>query len=118
MVAAAKALDGRDQARAETEAVRRERDAMETSRDGWWKQAKAHNRAQKELKALAAELVEGLARFGKHADSYAPQEDDAFQVWKDATEVLITVGDLRTAHALAARARAQGIGGEKEKGNG
>lgn len=45
------------------------------------------------------EMIEALGIFAQYADYYDAAEDDIHQVWIDATEIKITVGDLRRARA-------------------
>lgn len=93
-----------DAARAETEAVRRERDASEQGR-------LAASEAAHLLRDLAAELVEGLALAKLRFEALAAHDNTM------RNGVRPSVGALE-AEALIARARALGIGGEREKNDG
>lgn len=51
------------------------------------------------LREEIARMRKALEPFARFANLYADQEDDNFQVWKDASEVKITLGMLRRAAA-------------------
>lgn len=109
-----------DVSRAETAAAVRERDALLTDRDLWKEQHDA-------LRALAADLVEGLdalldagnpsASYCEECDSHAPIRADGEGLAGPLThEPQCPVG---TAHALLTRAAALGVkprDGEKGEG--
>lgn len=49
--------------------------------------------------AQVARLREAAQPIARYADDYAEQEDDSFQVWRDASAIAITVGNLRRLRA-------------------
>lgn len=102
-----------DASRADTAAVRRERDAL---RDAIAMSPRLApiTTERDNLRSLAAELVEGL----EVIDALPLEINPSNYSHEDVCDLNnYAVQAALTAQALLSRVRAQGIGGEKEKGN-
>jgi hypothetical protein len=96
--------------RAETEAVRRERDEAVASATAWHKAYCDTARSLDALRSLAAELVEGLDLWNAYGCQICHGDCASANPPVDGCPVKLT-------YELKRRARAQGIGGERETGN-